>query len=475
MVICDILKNNNIERRGNHMNLPDKFRARIKNDLKSEYEDFIKTYDEEPLHGIRINTKKISRDEFLRIFPFELEPIPWDENGFIYDAEKCKPSKHPLYHAGLYYIQEPSAMAPANILKPKPGNVVLDLCAAPGGKSVQLSAMMKDRGLLVCNDINPKRVRALIRNMEWFGIKNVIILNEDPVKIAGRWKSAFDGILVDAPCSGEGMFRRDSKAAESWEKYEGDTCTDVQREIIYAAGRMLKEDGKLAYSTCTFGRSENEEIVSEFVNKSGEFEMGTVPATWNISGELTCDGKIEVSGFGRIWPHRHRGEGHFMASINCRKNDELKRIKRENSKVSCDKSSMEAVLSFVGENIIGFEESIERIDFHENKVYIRPEKSLNLSGLKYVRNGWYIGEVNNGRFIPSQSFAMGIEKRQVLNTIDLDMENPDVLKYLKGETLGVVCCKGWHLVCVEGYPLGWGKGQGSSLKNMYNKHWRMQG
>ncbi|MBK5251561.1 MAG: RsmB/NOP family class I SAM-dependent RNA methyltransferase [Peptostreptococcaceae bacterium] len=457
------------------MNLPDKFRVRIKNDLKSEYEDFIKTYNEEPLHGIRINTKKITRDEFLRICPFELETIPWDDNGFIYDAEKCKPSKHPLYHAGLYYIQEPSAMAPANILKPKPGNVVLDLCAAPGGKSVQLSAMMKDSGLLVCNDINPKRVRALIRNMEWFGIRNVIILNEDPIKIAGRWKSAFDCILVDAPCSGEGMFRRDSKAVESWGKYEGDMCTDVQREIICAAGRMLKKDGKMAYSTCTFGRIENEEIVSEFVNKSDEFEMGTIPATWNISDELTCDGNADASGFGRIWPHRHRGEGHFMASIYCRKNDEPKMTTRENGKVPCGKSSMEAVMSFVEENITGFEESIERIVFFENKVYVRPEKSLNLSGLKYVRNGWYIGEVNNGRFIPSQSLAMGLEKRQVLNTIDLDMENPDVLKYLKGETLGTKCCKGWHLVCVEGYPLGWGKGQGGSLKNMYNKHWRMQG
>ncbi len=457
------------------MNLPEKFTKRMKIDLESGYEDFIKTYNEEPLHGIRINTKKISRDEFLRICPFELEPIPWDDNGFIYDAEKCKPSKHPLYHAGLYYIQEPSAMAPANILKPKPGNLVLDLCAAPGGKSVQLSAMMKDRGLLVCNDINPKRVRALIRNMEWFGIKNVIILNEDPIKIADRWKSAFDCILVDAPCSGEGMFRRDSKAAESWGKYEGDMCTDVQKIIIGAAGRMLKKDGKMAYSTCTFGRSENEEIVSEFVNKSREFEMGIVPFEWNISGELTCEGNNGSLGFGRIWPHRHCGEGHFMASIYCRKDDEPKMITGGKGKGPCDKSIMEAVMSFLLGNIKDFEESIERIDFHENKLYVRPEKSLNLSGLKYVRNGWYIGDVNKGRFIPSQSFAMGLEKKQVVNTIDFDVENPDILKYLKGETLSISACKGWHLVCVEGYPLGWGKGQGSSLKNMYNKHWRMQG
>src|SRR6056297_4341380 len=192
------------ERRGFQMNLPDKFASRIKRDLKSEYEDFIEIYNQKPLHGIRLNTIKISREEFLKICPFELESVPWDDNGFIYDIEKCKPSKHPLYHAGLYYIQEPSAMAPANLLSPEPGDAVLDLCAAPGGKSVQLSSMINDSGLLLRNDINPTRVRALIRNMEWFGLKNVMILNEEPARMAGIWKYSFDCVLVDAPCSGEG-------------------------------------------------------------------------------------------------------------------------------------------------------------------------------------------------------------------------------------------------------------------------------
>lgn len=457
------------------MNLPKKFTKRMQEDLGREYEDFIKTYRGEPLHGIRVNTAKISIEEFLKICPFELETISWDKNGFIYDAEKCKPSKHPFYHAGLYYIQEPSAMAPANLLNPKQGDRVIDLCAAPGGKSVQLSAMMKDKGLLVCNDINPKRVRALVRNVEWFGLKNAIVLNEDPTRIADRWKNAFDCILVDAPCSGEGMFRRDAKAIESWGRYEGSACTDLQEEIISAAGKMIKENGKIVYSTCTFGRNENEKIVSNFVNGSDEFEMGIVPSDWDISGELTYDKNNEIKGIGRIWPQRHRGEGHFMAKIYSKKNVGLEKEDFQQMKYSGNKKCMEAVFAFIKENIVDFEECLERIEFYENKVYVRPEKGLNIAGLKYVRNGWYIGDVKSGRFIPSQSFAMGLKKSQALKTIDLNVEDTNVIKYLKGETITMNCEKGWYLLCVEGYPLGWGKGQGSSLKNMYSRHWRMQG
>ncbi|HKL10820.1 MAG TPA: RsmB/NOP family class I SAM-dependent RNA methyltransferase [Clostridia bacterium] len=457
------------------MNLPDKFASRIKRDLKSEYEDFIEIYNQKPLHGIRLNTIKISREEFLKICPFELESVPWDDNGFIYDIEKCKPSKHPLYHAGLYYIQEPSAMAPANLLSPEPGDAVLDLCAAPGGKSVQLSSMINDSGLLVCNDINPKRVRALIRNMEWFGLKNVVILNEEPAKMAGMWKSSFDCVLVDAPCSGEGMFRRDSKAAANWEQYEGKVCTDVQSEIIRAASGMLMENGRLVYSTCTFSRSENEEIISDFINENNRFEMGTIPDSWRISGELALDAADVVSGFGRIWPHMHRGEGHFMAKIHCGKATGALKSEFHKARKAGFDSGLEPAKDFIEENIWGFEDCIARMDIHQGKVYIRPEKSFNLSGLKYVRNGWLIGEVAKGRFMPSQSFAMGLKKQQVLNSVDLSIEDPDVYKYLKGETLGVKCKKGWNLVCVEGYPLGWGKGQGGFLKNMYNRNWRMQG
>ena len=457
------------------MNLPEKFTSRIKIDLYAEYEDFIGIYNEKPLHGIRLNTTKISREEFLGICPFELQSVPWDENGFIYDIEKCKPSKHPFYHAGLYYIQEPSAMAPANLLSPQTGDAVLDLCAAPGGKSVQLSSMMKDNGLLVCNDINPKRVRALIRNMEWFGIKNVMILNEEPARMAEIWKTSFDCVLVDAPCSGEGMFRRDSKAAASWEQYGGKACTEIQRGIIRDASEMLAENGKLVYSTCTFSMSENEKIVSGFVKENSGFEMGTIPEEWDISGELTIDGAEPVSGFGRVWPHKHRGEGHFMAKVHCRKTTGAVQAELHKAGKAAFGRGLEPVKDFIEENISGFEDCIARMDIHGGKVYIRPEKSFNLAGLKYVRNGWLIGEVEKGRFTPSQSFAMGLKKHQVLNTIDLSIEDPDVYKYLKGETLGVKCNKGWNLVCVEGYPLGWGKGQGGFLKNMYNKNWRMQG
>lgn len=456
-------------------NLPENFKTRMKSDLPSQYQDFMESYHKASFHGLRVNASKISREDFLRLSPFQLEPIPWDGNGFIYDPMECQPSKDVLYHAGLYYIQEPSAMAPANLLNPKSGDRVLDLCAAPGGKTVEMSSMMRDEGLLVCNDINPKRVRALIRNIEWFGIKNVVIFNEEPKRMAEALGEIFDRVLVDAPCSGEGMFRRDSKAADNWQQYYGGDCFDSQSEILNFGAKMLKSGGRLVYSTCTFGRSENEEIILKFLSLNPSFKLEDIPAEWDISGGLSEERLLPLHGFGRIWPHLHKGEGHFMAKVK-RQGTPVPSSEGESRPFeNADKISVDAVERFAKENLTQCGDFLSRIAIHENKVFVRPETPLELGRLRYVRNGWFVGEVRKDRFLPSQSLAMGLKRSQAQRTIDFERDDPDVLRYLKGETLGLKREALWHLICVEGFPLGWGKGQGHFIKNFYNRDWRMQG
>lgn len=455
------------------MRTPEAFRNRMNQELGGDYDAIMAVYEGKPRHGIRLNTLKIDRETFLERCPFDLEPVPWDENGFLYDPLKDEPSRHPFYHAGLYYIQEPSAMAPAVLLNPEPGHKTLDLCAAPGGKSIQLASLMEDRGLLVCNDIHPKRVRALLRNLEWFGIKNVMVLNEAPENLASRWQGLFDRVLVDAPCSGEGMFRRDTKAAGGWERFAGSGLEALQKAILSSAGRLVAPGGALVYSTCTFGRSENEAVVSDFLRDEGDFSPDRIPGPWKVDGPLPgAEGKT-VQGMGRIWPHRHKGEGHFMARL-VRKEKEPAEPMEAFPERAGSSEEREAVEGFWEAHLKGMPFPGSRMGFYEGKVYIRPEIGLPPGSFKFVRNGWLVGQVAKGRFVPSQALARGIKADEAKQIVDLDRDEVDALKYLKGETLARKADKGWNLVCVEGYPLGWAKSQGAILKNCYTREWRMR-
>lgn len=299
------------------MKLPPEFSYKMKLLLKpTEFEEFIKSYEHPRYYGLRVNTVEISVEDFLKITPFKLEPIPWTADGFYY-PEGENPGRHPYYYAGLYYIQEPSAMLPGAVMAARPGEYVLDLCAAPGGKTVQMAAGMKGEGLLVANDINSDRVKALVKNIELCGIRNAVVTNETPDRLAARWPGFFDRILVDAPCSGEGMFRKDEEAARSWGSFKCDRCAGMQWDILQHVDRLLKPGGYLVYSTCTFSPEEDEQMICRFMDEFHGYEIIDIPKTGGIEDGRPewCGGKTALTRAARLWPHKLKGEGHFVAML----------------------------------------------------------------------------------------------------------------------------------------------------------------
>ncbi|MBR3600218.1 MAG: RsmB/NOP family class I SAM-dependent RNA methyltransferase, partial [Lachnospiraceae bacterium] len=252
------------------MELPRLFEDNMIQLLGQEYETYKQCLDKPMYHGIRINTMKISVEDFLKINPFHLKPVPWCENGFYYDETIDKPSKHPYYHTGLYYIQEPSAMTPANVIPIEMGDRVLDICAAPGGKSTELAAKLDGTGVLVSNDISASRAKALLKNLEVFGATNALIISEAPYKLSERFAGYFDKILIDAPCSGEGMFRKSSSMITAWENNGNQLFSDLQISILKEVVKMLKPGGKILYSTCTFAPLENEKSVEYLLSLDEE-------------------------------------------------------------------------------------------------------------------------------------------------------------------------------------------------------------
>lgn len=457
------------------MSLPSKYLESMKELLKEDYDNYLESFHDSRLYGLRVNTLKISPEEFLKISPFEIKPIPWIENGF-YFREEDKPAKHPYYFAGLYYIQEPSAMTPANVLPVEDGDVVFDMCAAPGGKSTELGAKLNQTGLLITNDISNSRAKALLKNVEVFGIPNLCVLSEDPKKIAGRFTSFFDKILIDAPCSGEGMFRKDNKLIKSWEKNGPEFYAQIQRDIILLGADMLKPGGKMLYSTCTFSKLEDEGTIRHLLTNRPEMHLIDIkPYEGFCNGvvENTEDTQMQMDKTVRIFPHKMQGEGHFLALLE--KEEDAVSEYHAKRKPSTDKLPAE---------LTDFLDHI-RMEIHKEDVFIRDSKVYMVSadmpqenGLRIMRNGLLLGELKKNRFEPSQAFAMALKMEEYDKIINLPAADERVVKYLKGETIDFAednaYQEGWNLFCVDGYPLGWGKFNGSSLKNKYLAGWRWQ-
>lgn len=457
------------------MNLPNAFVDKMKKLLGEEFHDYIKCYDEKRLYGLRVNTKKISVEEFKAICPFEIEPIPWIENGFYYDGEAVQAAKHPYYFAGLYYLQEPSAMTPANRLPIEPGDKVLDVCAAPGGKATELGAKLNGTGLLVANDISNSRAKGLLKNIEVFGIGNVLVVSEEPGKLEAYFPEYFDKILIDAPCSGEGMFRKDKKMVKAWEEHGPDFFAKLQRSIITQAARMLKPGGMILYSTCTFDPEENEGTIEHLLEQYPEFEIRDIRSYEGFAQgkpEVTKSKDKSFSKTVRIWPHKMHGEGHYLALLQ--KGDAV-----EHEKASAPKGRTPKVPGEIAEFFadIAWEMDWSRLEIYSEKVYYMPEGIQNVKGIRFLRTGLYLGDLKKNRFEPSQSLAMCLKQEEYKNTVNLSVNDERVLKYLKGETIEVedimpAKAKGWQLVLVDGYPLGWGKLSNGTLKNKYLPGWR---
>ena len=467
------------------MRLPEVFEEKMKGLLNEEFSDYIACYEEPRYYGLRVNTGKISVEEFKKICPFEITPIPWIENGFYYDGEKVVPSRHPYYFAGLYYLQEPSAMTPANRLPVEPGDKVLDVCAAPGGKATELGAKLKGEGVLIANDISNSRAKGLLKNIEVFGIGNVLVLSEEPGKLEGYFEEYFDKILIDAPCSGEGMFRKDKKMVKAWEEHGPEFFANIQKSIITQAARMLKPGGLMLYSTCTFDGRENEGSIEYLRNAYPAFEILEIaPYEGFAKGmpELTESKEEAYEKTVRIFPHKMKGEGHYLALL--RKGDEkaeADRIAGKNSTpgtpVRKSKKKLPEDLELFFEDI-AWEIDAKRLDIHGERVYYMPEDLPDVKGIRFLRTGLLLGELKKNRFEPSQALAMCLKKEDYKKIIDLSAEDDRISRYLKGETLDVDDltdrkAKGWYLVCVDGYPLGWGKVASGTLKNKYLPGWRM--
>jgi len=527
------------------MKLPAAFEEKMRKLMgEEEYGELAAALAGQREFGLRVNTLKISRDKFIEISPFELEAVPWTKDGFYISGE-AGPGRHPYYHAGLYYIQEPSAMLPGHVLGAEPGERVLDLCAAPGGKTVQIAAAMKGRGLLVSNDINSERVKALVKNVELCGIRNAVVLNESPEKLVRSFEGYFDRILIDAPCSGEGMFRKDEAAARSWESFKCERCTQMQESILHCADKLLKPGGTLVYSTCTFSPEEDEQMILKFMVSHKGYELAEIPKVAGIEGGrpqwaapvadavlggigrgiaaekavAVTDEMVRtaagtaVSGIlgqltrtARLWPHRLRGEGHFVAKL-VKRGSEVKTGSESDNKnertvpggemagnVPDDKRTGDtfsdekvrtvpidedvvayeklpgAFHKFVDDNLNYFPEGVFMLK--GRNLYHLPEVPPQLAGLRTAKFGWFLGTFEGERFEPSHSMVIGLEKNAFKRTVDLDADSREAAGYLKGETLMIEGEKGWTAVCVDGFTIGWAKQTGSMLKNMYPRGWR---
>lgn len=453
------------------MNLPQIYLERMKDLLKEEFPQYEASFTEVPFAGLRVNTLKLQPEEFEEMSPFELSNVPWTNNGFYY-SKKEQPGKHPYYFAGLYYIQEPSAMTPAALLPVEPGDRVLDMCAAPGGKSTELAAKLKGKGVLVTNDISSSRAKALLKNIEVFGVSNATVLSEVPDHLTEYFPEYFDKILIDAPCSGEGMFRKDPSIIKSWEKQGPEFFHKIQVSILDAAVKLLKPDGYMLYSTCTFSPLENEGSIQYLLDNYPEFEVVSVDAYKDFGKghpEWIENGAEELKDTFRLWPHKIKGEGHFVALLH-KKGEPVPTKETGKAKLVKYPKGTEDFLSQLNLDLEGkhFEEFGE-------KVYLVSDELPNLKGLRILRNGLYLGEKKKNRFEPSQSLAMALKARDYAHTINYPSDSLDLKKYLKGETIDLEddSLSGWQLVLVDGYPLGWGKAANGRLKNKYLPGWRL--
>lgn len=455
--------------------LPEAFINRMKDMLGEEAEDFLSSYQKERKYGLRVNTLKITCEEFEAICPFPIKKIPWIPNGYFYPSQ-VRPAAHPYYKAGLYYLQEPSAMTPAACLPILPGEAVLDLCAAPGGKATELAARLKGQGVLVANDISTSRSRALLRNLELFGASNILVSNETPERLAGYFPEFFHKILLDAPCSGEGMFRKDENLARDWSMEKSQNLAQIQRKLILLAADMLQPGGMLLYSTCTFAPDENEKTIAYLLEQRPSMTLSPLPKLPEFSpgNPAWGDHNPDLAQCVRLWPHKMDGEGHFMALL--KKEGETRPLHVKNPKTKIDAGSRKLLEDFAKNLSQNWDWS--GIEVRGQKAYtLLPMRQNSLKGLHFLRSGLYLGDLLKNRFEPSQPLALSLGKDGFLAKIHLSPEDERIPRYLSGEPIllepqELPSSKGWHLLCAGDYPLGWGKLVGNTLKNKYPSGWR---
>ena len=524
------------------VSLPEAFLDRMQRILGEEYPAFLQSYEQPRHYGLRVNTLKITPERFEQIAPFHLTPVSWIPGAYEY-LEEDEVSRHPYYYAGLYYLQEPSAMTPAQILDAQPGEKILDLCAAPGGKSTAIGAALNRRGVLVANDISASRCRALLHNIELFGIPNAVVTNEVPSRMTPRFRDYFDKVLLDAPCSGEGMFRKDIKTAKAWYPEKNEECAKIQRDLILQAADMLRPGGWLVYSTCTFSPVENEDVIAWLLEQRPEMHLKPIPRRPGFSGGIDTE-NLDKNCVVRLWPHRTGGEGHFIALLEKEagsawigeglrdmeetslrtgrgneQNAEAADRKAADREIADRKTAIRERIGKAGKgkktgrteksgrtekamrqplemsvHLPAEQERLLRnlegscgldpagiLANKTGKISIPLPDSARLEGMTCFRNGLLLGEVRKDRFEPSQACALAVQNGTNQPRLKLSAEDTRIGKYLRGDVIDVLetdeisgeGTDGWYLICVEDYPLGWGKLVQGRMKNKYLAGWRI--
>ena len=424
--------------------LPEAFLERMKHQLGEEYDAFLASLERPRAVALRFNPLKGGFPEL----PFVRDSVPWEPTGFYYDPES-RPGLHVYHEAGVYYLQEASAMAPVALLDPQPGETVCDLCAAPGGKTTQIAGRMGGEGFLLCNEINPKRAKILSRNIERMAVPNALVTNEHPANLAARFPGFFDRVLVDAPCSGEGMFRKEEAAVTDWSQETVEMCARRQAEILHSAAQMVRPGGRLVYSTCTFAPEEDEMAVEAFLADHPEFEPERLEAPWFVP---------VPNGGHRMWPHRLLGEGHFAAVLKKNAGTEADVPPAPGEKLPKEWTT------FAKELGIRLPPG-KALSFGQN-LFWAPEAMPDLKKLKVLRPGLELGEVKKGRFQPAHALALWL--KDCSNIQSFPPDSPEIAAYLHGEVLPTDR-QGWCLVRAGEYSIGWGKGDKTQLKNHYPK------
>ena len=426
--------------------LPEDFLNRMKLQLGGQYPAYVESLERPRAVALRFNPLKCGQDHPQ--LPFLDQPVPWEPQGWYYDGS-ARPGLHIWHEAGVYYLQEASAMAPVVLLDPQPGEAVCDLCAAPGGKTTQIAGRMAGEGFLLCNEINPKRAKILSRNIERMGVANALVTNEHPAELAKRFPGAFDRVLIDAPCSGEGMFRKEEAAVTDWSLETVSMCARRQAEILHSGAQMVRPGGRLVYSTCTFAPEEDEMAIAAFLESHPDFAPEALEAPWFEAGE---------NGSFRMWPHRLRGEGHFAAV--------LRKAGEEEAAIEpcAGIKAPETFLKFAKE--LGIQLPKGKFLTFGQTLYWAPEQLPELHRLKVLRPGLELGTVKKDRFEPAHALALWL--REAAAEVTVEPDSPEAAAYLHGET---IACeqKGWCLVKAGPYSIGWGKGDGRQLKNHYPK------
>ncbi len=457
--------------------IPQAFKDKMRGLLSpEEYEKLIASYEAPVNKGIRCNTLKCSPETMREKVPFETEPVDWCPTGYYIDSE-IRPGKNPAYYAGLYYVQEPTAMTSAEALSPEPGDWVLDLCAAPGGKTTQLACHLGGEGLLVANELVNNRAEILASNVERMGVQNALLLNEFPERITARFYERFDKILVDAPCSGEGMFRKDNGATEEWTPERVDRCAERQMKILETVDRLLKPGGVMVYSTCTFSPEENEQVIENFL-QNGRYELELIELNGlNDFGRpewAECQTPELVKTL-HVMPFHVRGEGHYIARLRkleaCPDPEERPALKGKGLFKKAGKKELKDYETFASAYLKKTFGNLHKLG---DQLYSLPEglTAKDIDGLKVLRPGLHLGTFRKNRFEPSHTLAMALKPEEYTQVYAVKNED-EAYAYLKGEPITGVDLKGWTLVCFDQWPLGFGKASQGMIKNHFPKGLRI--